>query len=139
MRFGILGPLVVADDQGRELALGGRKQRAVLAILLLHAGEEVSTDRLIHELWRERAPATAAKTLQVYVSNLRKALGTGVLVTGASGYVLTAGPAAIDANRFEGLVAEGRQASGRRGARGGRAAARGASVVAGPGVGRLCV
>ena len=90
MRFGILGPFEVADDEGRELALGGRKQRAVLAILLLHAGEVVSSDRLIDELWGERAPATAAKTLQVYVSKLRKALGDGVLVTRSGGYVLDA-------------------------------------------------
>jgi DNA-binding SARP family transcriptional activator len=51
MRFGILGPFEVADDQGRELALGGHRQRAVLAILLLHAGEVVSSDRLIEDLW----------------------------------------------------------------------------------------
>ena len=88
MRFGILGPFEVADDQGRELALGGRKQRAVLAILLLHAGEVVSSERLIDELWGERAPATAAKTIQVYVSKLRKALGEGVVLTRAGGYVL---------------------------------------------------
>jgi DNA-binding SARP family transcriptional activator len=81
MRFGILGPFEVADDQGRGLALGGSKQRAVLAILLLHAGEAVSSDRLIDELWGERAPATAAKTIQVYVSHLRKVLGDGLLVT----------------------------------------------------------
>ena len=65
MRFGILGPFEVADDEGRDLALGGPKQRAVLAILLLHAGEVVPSDRLIDELWGERPPATAAKTVQV--------------------------------------------------------------------------
>jgi DNA-binding SARP family transcriptional activator len=110
MRFGILGPLVVADDHGRELAVGGRRQRAVLAILLLHAGEVVSTDRLIDELWDERAPATAAKTLQVYVSNLRKALGHGVLLTRAGGYVLQAEPDGIDSVRFRAIVDEGRSA-----------------------------
>src|SRR6516165_1879950 len=101
MRFGILGPFEVADDQGRELALGGPKQRAVLAILLLHAGEVVSSDRLIEELWGERPPATAAKTVQVYVSNLRKALGGGLLVTRSGGYVLPVTAVELDAREFE--------------------------------------
>lgn len=108
MRFGILGPFEVADDQGRELALGGRKQRSVLAILLLHAGEALSSERLIDELWGERAPRSAANTIHVYVSNLRKALGDGVLVTGPAGYVLRAEE--IDAGRFEALAAAGRRA-----------------------------
>jgi predicted ATPase/DNA-binding SARP family transcriptional activator len=112
MRFGILGPLEVADDQGRELALGGRKQRAVLAVLLLHAGEVISSERLIDEVWRERAPATAVKTVQVYVSNLRKALGDGVLVTRGGGYVLVVADADVDASRFQVLAAEGARALG---------------------------
>jgi predicted ATPase/DNA-binding SARP family transcriptional activator len=108
MRFGILGPFEVTDDQGREVRrLGGRKQRAVLAILLLRAGEVVSSDRLIDELWGDRAPATAAKTLQVYVSNLRKALGEGVLVTRAGGYVLQVDQGGFDLQRFQVLVGEG--------------------------------
>ena len=85
MRFGILGPFEVTDDDGRELALGGRKQRAVLAILVLYANEVVSSGRLIDELWGDRPPTTAAKTVQVYVSNLRKALGDGRLVTRSGG------------------------------------------------------
>jgi len=107
MRFGILGPFEVADDQGRELALGGHRQRAVLAILLLHAGEVVSSDRLVDELWGERAPATAAKTIQVYVSKLRKVLGDRVLLTRGGGYVLDIAHAEIDARRFEALLADG--------------------------------
>jgi predicted ATPase/DNA-binding SARP family transcriptional activator len=110
MRFGILGPFEVADDDGREVALGGPKQRSVLAILLLHAGDVVSGDRLIDGLWGERPPATATKTLQVYVSNLRKALGEGVLVTRRGGYALEAGDADIDSARFQALVEEGRRA-----------------------------
>ena len=110
MRFGILGPLEVADDQGRELGLGGRKQRAVLAILLLRANEVVSSERLIDELWGERPPATAAKTVQVYVSNLRKALGEGLLLTRGGGYVLVTEGCELDVDRFQTLVAEGRQA-----------------------------
>ena len=112
MRFGILGSFEVADDQGRGVALGAPKHRAVLAILLLHAGEVVSSDRLIDELWGERPPATAAKTLQVYVSNLRKALGDGLLVTRGHGYLLQTAPGQVDLDRFEGLVGEGRQALG---------------------------
>jgi DNA-binding SARP family transcriptional activator len=107
MRFGILGPFEVTDDRGRDVALGGLKQRSVLAILLLHANEVVSSDRLIDELWGEDAPATAAKTLQVYVSNLRKVLREGLLLTRAGGYVLQTESAEIDLNRFRVLVAAG--------------------------------
>ena len=110
MRFRILGPLVVADDQSRELALGGPKQRAVLAILLLHAREVVSADRLIDDLWGEHSPASAAKTVQVYVSNLRKALGDGILLTRAGGYALEAEAGDIDAERFRELAGEGHEA-----------------------------
>ena len=110
MHFGILGPFEVADDQGRELALGGRKQRAVLAILVLHSGEVVSSDRLIDELWGEHAPATAAKTIQVYVSNLRKALGGGVLVTRRGGYTLVREGVEVDVDHFESLAGAGRRA-----------------------------
>jgi predicted ATPase/DNA-binding SARP family transcriptional activator len=109
MRFGILGPLEAQDDQGREVALGGRKQRSVLAILLLHANEVVSGDRLIDLIWGDRAPRTAAKTVQVYVSNLRKALGSGPLVTHGQGYMLRTEPGELDAEQFEALVADGRR------------------------------
>jgi DNA-binding SARP family transcriptional activator len=77
MEFRILGPLEVLDDEGRTVALGGSKQRALLALLLLHRGETLGTERLIDELWGERPPATAAKSVQVHVSRLRKALGAG--------------------------------------------------------------
>ena len=73
MEFRILGPLEVLDE-GRVVALGGSKQRALLALLLLHANQTLTPDRLIDELWGERPPATAAKTLQAHVSRLRKAL-----------------------------------------------------------------
>jgi DNA-binding SARP family transcriptional activator len=65
VQFRILGPLEVARD-GVPIALGAAQQRALLAVLVLHRGEAVSTDRLTDELWGERAPATAAKTVQVY-------------------------------------------------------------------------
>ena len=110
MRFRILGPFEVADDQGRQIALAGVKQRAVLAILLLHAGEVVAVDRLIDELWGERAPATAAKTIQVYISNLRKALGRDSVITRAPGYLIEVGGSDFDLRRFETLVTEARTA-----------------------------
>jgi DNA-binding SARP family transcriptional activator len=118
MEFRILGPLEVCSE-GRELSLGGAKQRAVLAVLLMHRNEVVSTDRLIDELWSDRPPATAAKVVQVYVSQLRKALrgrhardeADSILVTLAPGYyVLRVEPGELDADRFEQLVDEGRRA-----------------------------
>ena len=116
MDFRVLGSLEVVDG-GREIPLGGAKQRAVLAILLLHAGEVVSVDRLVDELWGERPPDTATKTVQVYVSRLRKALGDGVLLTRGGGYLLDLDPKQLDANRFERLVAEGQAALARGDAR----------------------
>ena len=74
MQFRILGPLEVHGDHG-SVALGGAKPRAVLAVLLLHANEPVSAERLALALWGEDAPGGAVKTVQVHVSRLRKALG----------------------------------------------------------------
>ena len=71
MEFHVLGPLEIVR-QGRTLELGAGKQRTLLAVLLLHANEVVSTDRLIDALWGEQAPATAPKIVQGYVSRLRK-------------------------------------------------------------------
>jgi len=109
VEFRILGPLEVVEDD-RPLVLGGPKQRALLAVLLLHRGEVVSTDRLIDQLWGERPPASAAKSVQVYVSNLRKALGDGLLATRGRGYLLHAANGTLDLDRFEALVAQGRDA-----------------------------
>jgi DNA-binding SARP family transcriptional activator len=109
MQFRILGSLEVAKD-GRPIALGGTRQRAVLAILLLHRREVVSVDRLVDELWGERSPGTATKTVQVYVSRLRKELGEGVLLTRGGGYMLDIEPEQLDAARFERLAQEGRHA-----------------------------
>ena len=95
LEFRILGSFEVVDDEG-SLALGGPKQQALLAALLLHRGEVISSDRLIDELWGGRPPATAVKTLRVYVSNLRKALGDGFLVTRGHGYLLTPKPDQVD-------------------------------------------
>jgi DNA-binding SARP family transcriptional activator len=109
LEFRVLGPLEVVEH-GQPLALGGPKQRALLAILVLRRGDVVSADRLIDLLWGERPPATAAKTLQGYVSHLRKALGDGVLLTRSGGYLLAAKPEQVDAERFEAAVADARDA-----------------------------
>ena len=107
MEFRILGPLEAADDEG-AVALGPTKQRALLAVLLLHRGEVVPSERLIEELWGGRAPATAAKSVQVYVSQLRKALGER-LVTRGGGYVLELEPRSLDLDRFQALAGDGQQ------------------------------
>jgi YVTN family beta-propeller protein len=109
MEFRVLGPLEVVDN-GRSIELGGGRQRKLLAILLLHVNEVVSSDRLIDELWGERPPETAAKALQGHVSQLRKALGRETLATQAPGYVLRASPEHLDVRRFERLVEEADQA-----------------------------
>jgi DNA-binding SARP family transcriptional activator len=103
LEFRILGPLEVWDDGG-ERPLGGTKQRAVLAILLLDAGRVVSTDRLIDLLWGDRPPATAAASLQNFVSQLRKTLGTEVVRTTAPGYRLEIAPEQLDLERFRRIV-----------------------------------
>jgi DNA-binding SARP family transcriptional activator/class 3 adenylate cyclase len=108
MEFGILGPLAVRTE-GRELQLGSAQQRTLLAILLLHAGEPVSTSRLADDLWGERPPATATKAVQVRISELRKALGDGVIETHALGYVLRVEDHELDAARFERLLEQGRR------------------------------
>jgi DNA-binding SARP family transcriptional activator len=114
MNFQVLGPLRVVDDEQREVALGGVKRAAVLALLLVHPNEVISADRLIEELWEGSPPPTAAKSLQVHISRLRRALGSngdgGPIATTANGYMLQVDPECVDALRFERLVAEGRAA-----------------------------
>ena len=107
MEFRILGPLEVIDGDA-TVALGGVRQRALLAILLLNANEVVSADRLIDELWGERSPESGRGALQVRVSQLRKALGEGGgrLLTRAPGYVLSLDRDQLDLQRFERLVRE---------------------------------
>jgi DNA-binding SARP family transcriptional activator len=107
MDFHILGPLEVLSD-GQALKLGGQKQRALLAILLLEANRVVSSDRLIDALWEDEPPEGALKTLQVYVSRLRKLLGGERLRTQATGYLLRVEPDELDLARFRSLQEEGR-------------------------------
>jgi DNA-binding SARP family transcriptional activator len=110
MEFRVLGPLEVVD-RGRPLALGGPRQRALLALLLTRANEVVSTDRLIDDLWGARAPSTAANALQYHVSRLRKTLElTDLILTQEPGYVIRVGPDELDLLRFERLLEEARHA-----------------------------
>jgi DNA-binding SARP family transcriptional activator len=107
MQFRILGPLEVADGDSL-LPLGGAKQRALLALLLLSVNETVPADRLIEELWGDQSPESARAALQVRVSQLRKALGPAgeLVVTRAPGYVLRLDRERLDLHEFERLVAE---------------------------------
>src|SRR5215212_9849845 len=109
MEFRLLGPVEVRDD-GRVVRLGGGKQRAVLALLLLSANRVVASERMIELLWGERPPATAATALHGHISSLRKALGPAVIETRPPGYVLELGIGELDLERFERLRAEGRDA-----------------------------
>jgi DNA-binding SARP family transcriptional activator len=115
MEFRLLGPLEVVDA-GRDVAITAGKRRALLTLLLLHRNAVVPADRLIEELWSGRPPPTAAKSLQVHVSQLRKELvaaaGTdeAALLTRAGGYVLEVPHDSVDIARFEDAVAAGEHA-----------------------------
>ena len=105
MEFRILGPLEAWDGE-RPVSLGGAKQRALLAVLLVHANQMIPNDRLIDELWGEEPPTAARNLVQGYVSRLRQVLGAGeVIVTRSPGYVLRVGGDALDRSRFEALLA----------------------------------
>ena len=109
MEFKILGPFEVVED-GSPLQLGQGRDRALLALLLLRANEVVPADVLIEELWGGEPPATVAKSLQVYVSRLRKRLGTDVVATRSPGYLVRAGAGELDRIRFEQFVEDARDA-----------------------------
>ena len=109
----LLGP-VQAVRASREVPLGGPRQRAVLALLVLEAGRVVPAGRLIDELWRGSPPPGAAVTLRSYVSRLRSALAPEVPVaTRGGGYAIDTGPDQLDARRFERMVAGGHDALAR--------------------------
>ena len=110
MEFGILGPLRVVGPGG-DIPVPGAKQRAVLAALLLaHRDGVVSAERLIDELWGDDPPATAVKSLQVHVSQLRRLLGDGQpIVTRPTGYAVELAPGALDLERFERALDDGRR------------------------------
>jgi YVTN family beta-propeller protein len=118
MDFRILGPLDVRAG-GRSIQLGAAKQRAVLALLLLRAGEVVPMDQIIDELWGDNPPASAVKLVQTYVSRLRKELagaGDDVILTRAPGYIAEVEAGELDVARFVSSIAEARRAAsdGRR-------------------------
>ena len=106
MEFRILGELEVIDAGGR-VDLGGSRQRGTLALLLLHANEVVSIDRLLDELWGAGAPATATNTLQQTISRLRRTLGPDRIETRPPGYMIRVAPGELDLERFEELVSQG--------------------------------
>lgn len=110
MELRILGSLQVTDGE-RSVELRRPKPRALLAVLLLHPNQGLSTDRLVEALWADTPPRSATNTLQGYVSWLRHALaplrGAPLVRTQTPGYVLTVDPEQIDAHRFERLVGEG--------------------------------
>jgi len=117
MDFKIFGPLEVHDGD-RRIAIGGARQRALLALLLLHANEVVPSERLLAELWSDDRPEASAKALQVAVSRLRRVLEpqlasgqkSRLLLTRAPGYELRVAPGELDAQRFEAAVERGREA-----------------------------
>jgi DNA-binding SARP family transcriptional activator/class 3 adenylate cyclase/predicted ATPase len=109
MEYRILGPLEVVDGAS-SLRIGGGKQRALLAVLLLNAGRTVSRERLIDDLWGESGPETAGKMVQIYVSRLRKALPSAAIETRGAGYVIAPDPGMLDLDRLEQLRRDARSA-----------------------------
>jgi DNA-binding NarL/FixJ family response regulator/DNA-binding SARP family transcriptional activator len=111
VQFRILGPLEVVED-GNPVALGTLKERVVLGVLLLHANEVVSRERLIDDVWGETPPPTARKAVNVYVSKLRKTLvrnGNDPIATADGGYRLRVEPERLDAGRMQLLLVNGRE------------------------------
>jgi predicted ATPase/DNA-binding SARP family transcriptional activator len=105
----LLGPVEASAD-GQALPLGGRRQRALLALLALEPGRRVPAETVAEELWQGAPPAGAQNTLRTYVSRLRQALGRDAVVAQAGGYALTVDADRLDVSRFERLVREGREA-----------------------------
>jgi DNA-binding SARP family transcriptional activator len=109
VEFRILGPFEVIDgDRPLELAAG--KRSALLALLLIHAGAVVSSERLIDDLWGDEVPDSASKMVQIFVSQLRKKLPPGLIETRAPGYSLRLNGHTLDLREFERRQAAGREA-----------------------------
>ncbi|MGW3395891.1 AfsR/SARP family transcriptional regulator [Streptomyces hydrogenans] len=106
MRFGVLGPVAVWDDDGVEVVVPEAKVRTLLALLLAHEGGTVAADRLVDVLWSTRLPAHPSGALQARVSQLRRVLGKERVVRRPPGYLLDARPEEVDASRFRALVTQ---------------------------------
>jgi predicted ATPase/DNA-binding SARP family transcriptional activator len=109
MQVRILGPFQL-EDGGRQIPVGGVRQRAVLADLVLNTNEVIPSEQLLVELWGEDAPPSAANALQAAISRLRRVLPAGRLITTGPGYMLRLFPAELDVTQFEQLIFEGRDA-----------------------------
>jgi DNA-binding SARP family transcriptional activator/tetratricopeptide (TPR) repeat protein len=109
MQVRILGPFQL-EEGGRRITIGGLRQRAVLASLVLHANEVMPSEQLLVDLWGEDSPPSAANALQAAISRVRRALPPGRLITKAPGYLLRIFPEELDVSQFEQLVSEGREA-----------------------------
>jgi DNA-binding SARP family transcriptional activator len=109
MQVRILGPFQL-EDGGRQITVGGVRQRAVLADLVLNANEVMPSEQLLVELWGEDSPPSAANALQAAISRLRRVLPADRLITTARGYMLRLFPAELDVAQFEQLIFEGRDA-----------------------------
>ncbi|WP_285705958.1 BTAD domain-containing putative transcriptional regulator [Microtetraspora sp. NBRC 16547] len=107
MQFGILGPLEVLTVTGESISIGGRRPRALLALLLLDAGRLVGVDRLIDGQYGDDPPAGAANAIQAHVSRLRRALPPDLIEFHGAGYRLAVDPEDVDVHRFERLAREG--------------------------------
>lgn len=116
MRFNVLGPLEIMTEDARVLHLKAPKASQVVGLLLLRVGQTVTTDALIRDLWGEKPPRSAATTLQTHIYYARKffdlnlppACGRQILVTRPYGYAMQVEPGAVDAIRFERMIAEAR-------------------------------
>jgi len=110
--YRILGPLEITRDR-EAVAVSAPKERTLLVHLLLHANERVSVDRLAAAIWDEQPPLSAVKLLQLYISNLRKALGRDAIATVAGAYRIDVAAPELDSLRFLALLDEGRSARAR--------------------------
>jgi predicted ATPase/DNA-binding SARP family transcriptional activator len=109
VHYGILGPLAMVRD-GASVVLSAPKERALLLCLLLSPSEALSAGRLEEALWGERAPSSAAKLVQLYVSNLRKSLGSDAIATSAAGYHIVLDEGSLDSLTFASLLEQARAA-----------------------------
>jgi DNA-binding SARP family transcriptional activator len=107
MHFGLLGPVEALRD-GEPLPLAGGKPQALLALLLLNGGRSVSTERIVDDLWGANSPDSAAKMVQIMVSQLRKQLGKDVFVTQGAGYRVELAGCTLDVVEFSALAEQGR-------------------------------